>query len=297
MATTPEQLPHPHIPHIRLPDIKGAGRWVQDKWMPVSFSLAVAALSLTGYFIATHDGGTQNPVRLTTEVSNPSKPAEPGSNVAIPVISTETPVPPTATAAPSPEPPEPPITPGEPTAEAIKPSDCGGILSLEACALLRPSYRINPDGSRQLLGFVGNLPIDTKVFADIPGEFKKTKDPDGKPIGILSYVEGQTRKSTTISGQLTFTGRKTDDGREINETITTPGETPIAVVSAPPDGSTGNNFSVAINESEVSTAQTRVDMERVNRYFPDLKTRTPYSPPVPSGPAPTPGVIVTNVYR
>lgn len=108
MARTPEHIPH--IPHILLPDIRGAARWGLGHWKPVGLSLAVLVAG-AGLAIA-HDRGPQTSVTPTTGVSNTSEPAEP-VGIIIPALPIETPTP-AATVSQTPEPTTVPPTPEPP---------------------------------------------------------------------------------------------------------------------------------------------------------------------------------------
>ncbi len=188
MATTPEHAPH--IPHLRLPDIRGGFRWAKDNSLTLGLALAIAAGGT--YFIASHD--QKPPIKPTTGVSDTFKPPE-SEFVVVPAIPTPTEVPPTATASPTPEPPKPTATleptkvlptpteatagagstppPKEepPTSEAKKDAPCA-ILPQEYCSKAELIYTKNSSGQSEIyIGF--HLPPNVPIFAGMDGQTGK----------------------------------------------------------------------------------------------------------------------------
>ncbi len=184
MATTPEHAPH--IPHLRLPDIRGGFRWANDNSLTLGLALAIAAGGT--YFIASHD--QKPPIKPTTGVSDTFKPPE-SEFVVVPAIPTE--IPPTATASPTPEPPKPtpteaPLTPTAeptktpPTPEAKKDVPCT-IVPEKYCSQGELIYTKNYLGQPEIyVGF--HIPANEPIFAGKDGQALKAK------IGQPSALQG-----------------------------------------------------------------------------------------------------------
>lgn len=170
----------PHIPHIPIPDVKGAARWALTHWKPVSLSLA--ALAGSGYLAFAQDRGPDtSPVTDNAPASDTIKPPSSDSPAVV-------------------------INPGFPTqeaqatAEAQKPAATevkkikeltNSLLSSEIQKKAEVIRYKNPDGQWWLIYAWKKIDQNVSIAAPGKGSFSRTLGDDTHSMIYVDTDQGQ----------------------------------------------------------------------------------------------------------